>query len=193
MTIFDKRVVDDNNIPQLYNDPLNTTVGPQKPVFFTHLDTNGDGTGSDDMNVDGSITPVRFSITPPPGNVYRIAKFMMYIQDTGTFDTGFWGNNITMVNGIQFITTRGGVDREVLKHPIRTSGDLAELTFNVRHENFGSGDEFLVSEWKIAELGQFFRLDGDNNDSFSVTINDDLTNLNHQQVMAQGYIEEYTP
>lgn len=190
MTLFDKSIVDDNNQMQIASAvDRNLVIGPQRPLFFTHLTSDGADTGNYDLNVDGSVTPQRFFIKPPPGAIYRIAKLTLYVQDSGTFDTEKWGNNITMINGIQFTTTRNGVERPILQHPLKTSGNLAELTYDLLHLTFGTGDEFITARWNLFENGQYFRLDGDNGDEFGMWINDDLTGLNVQHFMAHGYIE----
>ena len=38
-------------------------------LFYQRLSVNGDGTGNDDMAVDGSTTPVIFKIAPASGEM----------------------------------------------------------------------------------------------------------------------------
>jgi len=53
----------------------------------------------------------------------------------------------------------------------------------------GTGDTILTAQWHFTHMGQYLRLDGDNNEELQLTISDDLTSLTSQYVQAMGYKE----
>ena len=157
--------------------------GPQKQLFFKRLE-NG---GSADMNVNGSVTPVVFSASPPAGEVWRIASWSLYVQDGGTFDAEKWGNGITMTNGLLPILNIGGTDYDMLEFTIKTSGDLSSVCDGLNHLAFGTGDEIVTAEWDFISKGQYVRLT--ENDSIKLVVQDDLTGLVKQYSLIKGYKE----
>jgi hypothetical protein len=157
--------------------------GPQKQLFFKRFE-NG---GSADMNVNGSVTPVVFSASPPAGEVWRIASWSLYVQDGGTFDAEKWGNGITMTNGLLPILNIGGTDYDMLEFTIKTSGDLSSVCDGLNHLAFGTGDEIVTAEWDFISKGQYVRLT--ENDSIKLVVQDDLTGLVKQYSLIKGYKE----
>jgi hypothetical protein len=113
--------------------------------FFRYLDTNGDGTGAKEANVDGSVTPVEFSLSVPAGvGSMKLTRMIVYVRDTGSFDTGAYGNAIAMTNGmlIEHVDADGNVITDLLDGvPILTSGGWSRQCFDVVHSDWGSGDD----------------------------------------------------
>ena len=161
-------------------------VGKQKELIFKRL-ANSDG--ATNMNVDGSVNPVEFFIQPPDGEIWRIAKWMLYVCDEKGFDVVTWGSGLTLTNGIELKVTIDGVTKNLLDFNIKTSGDVESLAFDCNLKTYGNDDDVLVANWNLTDTGQFIRLDGSNNDRLSVIINDDLTDLTAQYIQVQGYKE----
>ena len=157
--------------------------GPQKQLFFKRFE-NG---GSADMNVNGSVTPVVFSVSPPAGEVWRIASWSLYVQDGGTFDAEKWGNGITMTNGLVPMVNYGGTSYDLLDFPLINSGDLSSVSDGINHYAFGAGDEIITAEWSFVANGQYLRLT--ENDAIQIVVNDDLTGLTKQYSLIKGYKE----
>jgi hypothetical protein len=157
--------------------------GPQKQLFFKRFENGGIA----DMNVNGSVTPVVFSVSPPAGEVWRIASWSLYVQDGGTFDAEKWGNGITMTNGLLPILNIGGTDYDMLEFTIKTSGDLSSVCDGLNHLAFGTGDEIVTAEWDFISKGQYVRLT--ENDSIKLVVQDDLTGLVKQYSLIKGYKE----
>lgn len=163
--------------------------GSQKELLFMRLDTNGDGTGTQDMAVDASLSPIKYFIKPPAGEVWRVARWMLYVQDTKGFDVGLWGNGVVLTNGIVPKIKQNGVERNMTPMAIKSSGNIAEMAYDMTLHTFGSADDILVARWTFTKAGQYLRLDGDLGDELQVIINDDLTGLSSQYVQIQGYKE----
>ena len=48
-----------------------------KQLINRILDTNGDGTGSTNQAVDGSVTPVTFKLAPAAGEVILVSRISL--------------------------------------------------------------------------------------------------------------------
>jgi hypothetical protein len=114
-----------------------------------------------------------------------------HVQDTGGFDAGAYGNNITLANGIGcgIYTGSGATLLNDLfdGHTVQTNSDWGHWCYDVALLDFGIGDEFLQVRWTFGKSGQLIRLDGDNMDRLSLIFNDDLVGLNDHQFVVQGY------
>ena len=150
------------------------------------LDTDGDGTGSTNQAVDGSVTPVTFKVAPAAGETILISRVMFYIEDTGNFDADEWGNGITLTNGVQMKRKKNGVTTS-FGAACKTTGDLAGMMYDINHFAFGIGNEIVCGRLTFTKFGQFMRLSGNAGDEFQIVIQDDLTGLVNQRVTAQGY------
>ena len=150
------------------------------------LDTNGDGTGSIDQVVDGSVTPVDFKITCPEGSTYEINRLILEVQDVGSFDTNAYGNGIALTTGVQVITSRPTrVPIEIdytAQHPIKTNVDWAAYMYDIDLITFGSGNNVLHARYTLTNDGGPIKLGP--GDSLIIRINDDLTGLEEQNIRA---------
>ena len=68
--------------------------------------------------------------------------------------------------------------------------DWAKFCYDVDHENFGLGNEFLNVRWTFSKSGTYIQLNGENNDKLEIVVNDDLSGLVNHRFLVQGYIEE---
>lgn len=140
------------------------------------------------MNVDGSVAPAEFKLAPPADEIWNVARMILFVQDSGSFDAELWGNGITMVNGIEFIVREKGVPSVLRGEIVRTTGELASIMHDVNHHSFGIGDEFITARLTFTKYGNPIILDGSFGDKISVFINDDLTGLTVQNATFQGYV-----
>lgn len=171
--------------------PPNSHEGPVKENFTIRANLSGECDGTDfNQAVDGSITPVVFKIKPDPGVVLRVHRLILYVQDTGTFDSDKWGNGIVMANGIDFEYIRQGVPKTLCQFMVKTSGDMSGLCFDYNHVIHGAGDEYGVWRYTFDKSGNPIRLVGDDGDEIRVIINDDLTGLSKQFATYQGEYEQ---
>lgn len=150
------------------------------------LDTVGDGTGSIDQNVNGSVTPVDFKILCPPGVTYEINQASVLIRDTGTLDTDKYGNGIALTNGFSIVTsrpTRAPVEiNYTVQHPILTNGSWAAYTSDIKHFTFGSGSQILSITYHFRQEGRPIKLG--EGEAFIFRVNDNLAGLNEHHVRA---------
>jgi hypothetical protein len=160
------------------------TNGPAVPVVS--------GTPSSTNLVGNySVTPINLDYTPGSG-IHLINELVVSIQDTGTFDTGFYGNAITLTNGIRVYLRSGGsnVLQFTENSPILTNGGWLQLYSDFSHQVFGAGDEvFIVRVDFSGHHGGPLRLNSANSDTLRITLADNFTGLNIQTFRAKGSIE----
>lgn len=144
------------------------------------------------QNVDGSVTPVRFKLSPPVGQTWQISRMVFLIRDDGVFDSGGWGNQSPaspLPNGMTIGLFIGGVEYNQTPIPWTTVADLAGVAYDLSYNAFGQGDNFITVRLTFQKAGQNIRLNGDDGDFIWIDVNDDLTYLTEQRAMFQGFIE----
>ncbi len=169
----------------------NSSTGAQKRQLFQYLDDVGDGSGVINLVGDHSGGATTFKIAPGPGEVFRLSRMIGYVEDGGSFDSGLYGNGITLTNGIQIEHDHvdGTVDM-LAGLPILTTGGWAAQCHDVTPpNNFGSGNEFISIRWTFNKTGQYTRLDGDLGQELRMILHDDFSNLEAHRFQVQGYIE----
>ena len=168
-----------------------SSTGTQKKLIARYLDTNGDGTGTKTAIGEYQAGAEIFYIQPPTGQVYRLSRILPFVEDAGTFDSGSYGNGITLTNGI---TVRVQNDSGTIVDltdglPVKLNTHWARLCYDLTISKFGTGNEYLHARWTFAKSGQMIRLVGDNNERLEVVLHDDFSDLVSQYFMVQGYIE----
>lgn len=158
----------------------------QNEIFMQLLSTSGDGTGTTDMSIDGSITPVDFYIQPPIGEKWYVSRWILYLQDEKGFDVTKWGSNGTLTNGVKLFIERDGVETQT-GGAFTTNGDVAAATYDMALHTFGSADDIIVARLAFTEMGACVELNGTTNDKLIVRISDNLSSVSKQTVQAQGF------
>ncbi len=144
--------------------------------------------GSRDANVNGSSTPVLFEYTATEDHV-DVARMIVTITDTGTFDATLYGNRVVLVNGIKVEVIRdGAVLLDLLDgHPIHNNTDWAAMCHDFVYYDIGTGDNRATVRWTFAHSG--YPLSLREGDTLRVTIQDDLLTLSGHYFQIQGYQE----
>lgn len=138
---------------------------------------------------DYSSASEDFYVEPAAGEVWNISRLMVYIQDSGSFDSGGYGNNggNPLTNGIQVIHLYDSVEYSLVDgENIKTNGHWARYCHDAVHYNYGAGDEFLTVRWTFSKAGKPLYLDGDRGDRVIIMVNDNHTNLNSHTFLFQG-------
>lgn len=79
----------------------NTSAGTQKKLLSRYLDDNGDGTGSKNANGNYSGAEEIFYCQPAAGEVFRISRMVVMIEDGSGFRAERYGSiNGALGNGI---------------------------------------------------------------------------------------------
>lgn len=151
------------------------------------------------MNVDGSVTPVRYKLRTLSAlesrsgvqeNGLLVRRAVIFVEDTGNFQASQFGALPQLTNGIDFAvyddddTIRsdllGGI-------PIRSNAGWSRYMYDVQYLSFGSGSNYFVCRWTFERAGRPLRVSSDN--YIGVQINDDLTGLDEFTVQFQGELQ----
>ena len=158
------------------------------------LDTNGDGTGTKNANVDGSVTPVVFKCSPPATGAVVIERIMINVRDSGTFTAEKYGALAELTNGIEVGIFSDSDDSLVTDYldgvPIKSNAGWGRACYDVDVKTWGAGDSFLLMRWTLSKSGTRLILRDSDNYSFGIKVNDDLTGLVEHYFTCQGFSTE---
>lgn len=165
-------------VQQLAMTPIGPACQPLQ-VFAT----NG---GSPELRVDGSATPVQFSIAPADPDIYRLDSLRLTLVTSAAIELTQFGNVAALADGILLQVYKDAtLEHDVLGGiPLRSHNDIAAL-FDLRiFEQVASFT--LVAELDLASP---IRLEGADMESLRVTVQDDLTGLVRARLAAVGVKE----
>ncbi len=180
---FYRRVKDQEAI-DLINNP--------KPKFDTiQASQNFVATigGSLDLNVDGSVTPVEYTIAPVGSDILYVSGISIWLEDKGTWFKDTFGTLPELTNGVLIELGRDTTFTEI--------GNFIN-NFDIS-STFSSGQAISLKDisGEIAIIGtqpldqkRNIRLDGSNNDSLRVTVRDTLTGLDNFSLKAMMWKDE---
>ncbi len=166
--------------------------GGVKQPLFRHLDTVGDGSGSNNAVLDYSSSEARFKILPPAGNIIRITTMVVSISDTTGMQAEEYGNlGSALTNGIAIAVVRAGITVNDITDgvPVKTNAEWGHVTYEVSRKTWGAGDEMILARWDFRDSGSVIRLIGDKNESLDVILNDNFTGLIGHHFFVSGYYE----
>lgn len=145
--------------------------------------------GSSDMAVDGSSTPVEFEFLIPANTWVDLAQFNIVLTDVAVTNDKF-GAITALTNGVTIeiidVDTTTVLFDFTATRPIRTNTDFA-LYAGVSAKLAGGGlvDAVLV-EWPLQSTGAVLRVLG--GQLIRATVNDNLTGLNTFGILVQGLL-----
>lgn len=146
------------------------------------------------MNVNGSVTPVIFTLSPhdlTAGIEWDLVRFVGIIEDTTIMDTAKFGGIAALTNGI-VVRKKNGTYNNLFN--AKSNGDLASHVFDVVYDDrapSGSfGFRFRRTMGGQSKNGVTIRLKVNDGDEFQIIIQDDLTGLTKFHIIAQGHIVE---
>lgn len=173
-------------------------ISPQNRLY-RFLSDNGDGTGNIDAIGDYSATPYRLFCEPPAGQIFQLNRILITVKDTGSFDSGGYGNGIALPVGLKAGLAVGLPDGSLREDflegpPIKTNGDYHIWAgVDVAISSFGQGDEYLSVRWTFSKGGGIdgepIFLDGDKGEKLFIEFNDDFTGLNQHLFQVQGILQ----
>lgn len=156
---------------------------------FRYLDSDGDGGGTKNMSVNGSITPQEFKYIPVVGGHVEIHRMLVHVRDTGAFTADGFGALSVLSNGVTFCIKNSSDDSVAIDLldgiPIKSNASWNRVCYDTRLDTHGSGDNYLAICWTFANSGTPFRIDN-GEEYISMTVNDDLSGLVEFYAQLQG-------
>jgi len=146
------------------------------------LDTVGDKSGTINMAIDGSLTPVDFITTAAANETVAIARMVPLVQDSGAFDAAKYGNGLVLTVGLtgRILRVDGTVELLFDQKSIKTNGDWTAYCFDNNYLKYGIGDELSVFRYTFTKDGAPIYLYP--KESFIITVNDDLRGLTYHTI-----------
>ena len=144
---------------------------------------------SDVMAVDGSVTPVVFSIAPPSGQIWYIDTLSFLFSDGGASKSDDWGAiNGGLTNGVLIETFISSVSRTIANLKINRG-----LVITFSDGAFSGGNSGFITDANfysgILDMRPNVTLIGSAGDKIKVTVRDNLTGLISQQMSAHYWRE----
>lgn len=161
------------------------------PINHVYLSGVTGTRSTDDMRVDGSSTPVVFSILPLVGQAGDMTRLIITIESTTAMDYTKFGSMSALTNGIVLRVKREGGDFRN-QTTFKTNGEFVEKAFdNIYQEKSGGGGFGFVARLTYAgqaKHGVTIRIDGDLGEEWQVVIQDNLSSgLTKLRISAGGH------
>lgn len=186
-----------NKITGLARDPVDPRQG-QLGIQGSVTESAGDVTNRfqtvfDTLNVNGSGTPVSFTVESDPTEVKFVSKLIISGRDNGIQFSKFLGLNNALSTGL--VVSFKSNDITVSRNALRTTDDLLDLhaedpdNFVVY---FASGaDKFTAvlnfsPPLELRPQGEYV-----NNDYIRITVNDNLTGVTQLRAIVDGFNREF--
>jgi hypothetical protein len=150
---------------------------------------------SDEMAVNGSVTPVTFHAYPPPGRVYDITGFRIIINCATTPDDGDFGDLAALTNGVNIhALVAEGVPFAL--GTFHRNGDFFRVGGNLVYSDKGPSGTFGIHCDALIRYrwGVTVRLRGTvagqvyTRDEVRIVVRDDLTGLGSFKALVYGHV-----
>jgi len=159
--------------------------------FITKYMRNGT---SNEMAVNGSVTPVEFIYSPEVGTAADVYTGIFQIEDDGAFKAGGFAKQADpLVNGIEIFIrdiSTGSTSRDMLDGEfLRENGHFDRVFTIVEYRDYGTGstNKFLSCRWEFP-TSRFPILAHD--EELVIRINDDLSGVVNIRAMMHGNLRK---
>ena len=163
----------------------------QKPVppSALHFDYLSNGSTTNAIGDYGAAVE-RFKITCESGiRKLYISRLIVYIEDVGNFQSGKYGTDIVLTEGIHVMVHNADDSMAAdltAAQPIITNAQWGALCYDVTVDKFGTGNNnSLIVRWTFSNAGAPVTLS--QGQYLAVDLNDDFSGLVKHTFMAQGY------
>lgn len=160
-------------------------------VEFLHK-VGGSPLDPDYLNAKGdySVTPREFEISALNGSDLFITSITVFIEDAGSFDSGKYGNGITLTNGITFSLDWDGLTYFTSFPPIYKNLDFArQFNSDIKLIQFGIGNNAMTCALEFDYNKSVpVMLRANTNDRFYITLNDNFSGLEGHYFIMNGYL-----
>ena len=110
---------------------------------------------------------------------------IVFIEDSGNFPSGSYGNIGALANGIELREERiNNTVKLTSESPIKTNAEWSKFCYDVNYVDFGSGNNHLSVRWTFANSGSPVRLYP--GESFLAYLSDNFTGLIQHTFEIQG-------
>lgn len=167
-----------------------TTITLQSGVDYAFTSSATVECGEWNLNVDGSTTPVVFSIKAPPSVDMDIHTVNVSMLDSTDMDDGKFGGASALTNGIVFNYIDGITKNLAL---IVNNIGFWEIGFSVTYASKAPAGQYgMTARRVITEVnGTTLYLEKGGSAKFQLIVNDDLTGLDTFAVTVNGHLDSH--
>jgi hypothetical protein len=146
---------------------------------------------TDEMNIDGSVTPQIFSILPLSSQAGDMVRVIFEMRDTASMDFSTFAGQPSLNRGCMIRVKRpDGTFKNLFN--FKDNGDIIEQGFDhnfllPRQGNTIKGFTSRVTWGGQSKHGVVIRVDGALGEELQMVIQDDLTTLDRFHLIAQGH------
>ena len=146
-------------------------------------------TGDNNMDVDGSVTPVEFYFQAEPNRMVYINKLGFLVSDAGNTDFSNYGSLPgPLTNGITLYTIIDGVEIP-LTPIIKKTADYFGIGALSQFVELSGSSRLANYTFSLFDYSEGIILNGDNGDILGLRINDNLTGLALHNASLDGYFQ----
>ena len=170
--------------------------------FVRNFEIRTGSTGNGGPHVTGNYgaknatSALEFKFIPTTGssgNVVRIESLTIFIRDEATMKSSGYGGGPVLTGGIQIRILTPNSTSAIIDLTtgglIYSNSDWAKYCYEMTHHAWSTNDEFIVARWNFADDGIPLRVDGSNNEYFSIVFRDSFTHLDDHTFLLKGYYE----
>jgi hypothetical protein len=167
------------------------TITMDTPLDFGFTTSGGCALTDPNMNVNGSVTPVTFFISPvnlSSDVIWNVTKIIIRVQSAGAMDDSLFGDLAKLTNGV-VIRANNGITKNILN--AKANGDIAERTGPIIYSDKAGGGSFSFVQPKVFNGPEnndiIYPLSAANADQFESIVQDDLSTLQIFHIVVSGY------
>jgi hypothetical protein len=170
-------------------DVVGSVITIDSPLDFAYLTGDTVTSGTENLAVDGSVTPVKFQVRTGDPGLSFISDITRLVFTMETVSTPVWTDFGDIINGL----TRGvvlrrtdGITTNIFN--IKSNSDLAGICYDLTILS-GQGLDGIRARMSFAgasKMGVVLRVAP--NEDLEIIIQDDLTSLGDFRIRAQGHI-----
>ena len=142
--------------------------------------------GGENMLINGSVTPVVFSYSPPTGETVAMQELLIvFTADDFSFDGASFGPNAILTNGIKLEVSIDSVVTEIFN--IKQNEDYIRIPGRIPLVNNTGPKDLLGVSFQFGGLIKLVEADGD---YIAITIRDNLTSVKYKYLTGTIYATE---
>lgn len=163
--------------------------------FIQFFSSNGDGTGTTNMGVNGSVTQQTFTVDgPTDGTSIRVARLIVAVEDNASMTNTTFGAVATLSTGVglEIVDSSDATMIDLTPIKIKQNGDWGRYAYDVEVHEWGATptNRYLGARWTFSKF-----VDGgivlNNGEKIECNVDDDLSALVGFTIVAEGeYLEQ---
>ena len=172
----------------------NSGINQIRNIFQRPMSTNGRPTGTYQLNVDGSTTPVEFYLEAIGSERLLVSRFIISIRSASNIGINQYGDLSALTNGIQvyYSPSTGPLAGQKINliYPltIQRNEDWGRWCYDSTPVPIGptQNTQTWQGRWTLTKYGNPYGIIVEPGDKFGVIVNDNLSGLSDHTIMAEG-------